>query len=79
MSIQLSPCNCGASIVALEPALAELSWPAIDGGDQILLSAYTQTMEKLRIYDNIFKSDTGIELRALINTIPFQQHESHGG
>jgi len=77
LNIQHCPCDCGATILAAEPELPELSWPSIDGGDEVLASAHKQAMEQLHIYANIFKSDNVHKLHALINTISINQNASH--
>ncbi|MFV2004808.1 MAG: patatin-like phospholipase family protein [Gammaproteobacteria bacterium] len=79
LNIQHCPCDCGASIVAVEPDLPELRWPSIDGADQVLAAAHKQAIEQLHSYSDVFKSGTGNKLRSFINTISANLHASHEG
>ncbi len=46
-SVQHCPAGCGASVIALEPALPELRWPLSKGGPEVQAAAMAQTAQVL--------------------------------
>lgn len=60
LSIKSCPCGCGATIMALEPALPELPWPATDGGIDIMNSAFDQALKILSPHQQRIRSATKV-------------------
>jgi len=79
LSIQHCPCECGASILAVEPNLPEFTWPSIDGGDQVLADAHIQAVEQLHAYADILKSGNVNKIHTLINTVYVRKTTDHKG
>ncbi len=76
LNLQHCPCDCGATIIAVEPELPDFIWPSLSGGDRVQSYARSQAIDQLHVYANILKSGDNSQIQTLMNTA-FIKHNTH--